>query len=133
MNYEDNQPIFNNSEIGLIDMGLIDSNEPERFRNKSRKDLIEMLIELSEHNKSSAFMYLYGLPSHLQPVGFHSHKSLRDMFGLTNKQAKDVIRGFQLSSKGQTLIETADYVFNLDGTVREPMTDDMREAMLTGR
>lgn len=133
MNYDDKQPMHNGSEIGLIDMGLINSAEPKEYRNLSRKQLIDRIMRLESFGRSGAFSHLMEIPVEFLPLSFTSSKALGEMFGITSCQARTVITGFHKTERHKKAVETATHVFNLDGTVRMEMTEKLRADMLEAK
>ncbi len=130
MNYDDKQPEHNSSEIGLIDLGAF---EPEGFKHLSRQQLIKRIIELEQYGKHKAFSFLMSIHPSKLPISFSSSRELGEMFGISGGQAKRVIVGFHKLSKHREAVERAEFIYNLDGSIRMEMTEKLRSDMLKAK
>lgn len=129
MNYDDKQPMHNGSEIGLVDMGLIDSTEPKEYRNLSRKQLIDRIMKLEKKKeKDAAFNFLLRIK---HPISFTQCFELAKRFNLTSGQCKKLIISLHGTKRHKEATKTATHLYGLDGEIVGEMTEKLRADILS--
>jgi len=98
--------ISNQSEIGLIDMGLIERKRKQR--------------ETSKNNKTLARFIYAQIKTMKQPLDNHLRKEIQRRFDVSESVSREVFSMLYSSEGFDSYLDESEVLYDLDGNVNAP-------------